>query len=50
MTLLDTLWARLDALRHLSPVHPARQAALDAIWYFTHPDWTPVEYDASCPF
>jgi hypothetical protein len=50
MNSLSDLWARLDALRHLSPVHPARQAALDAIWYFTHPDWTPAEYCHDCPF
>ena len=47
---LAQLWAALDALRDLSPTHPLRQAALDAIWYFTHPDWTPVEFCNDCPF
>jgi hypothetical protein len=49
MTLRE-LWAQLDALRHLPPTHPLRQSALDDIWYFTHPDWTPEVYSCEVPF
>jgi hypothetical protein len=47
MTILDTLWARLDALRHLSPADPLRQAALDALWLYWYPDWH-YEPEADC--
>jgi hypothetical protein len=47
---IDHLFAQLDALRHLPPTHPLRQSALDAIWYFTHPDWIEVEVDCVIPF
>lgn len=50
MTTIERLWAQLDALRHLSPVHPARQAALDAIWFYHYPDWVDEAEADPCPF
>jgi hypothetical protein len=48
---IDHLFAALDALRHLSPAHPLRMAALDAVWLYFHPDWVDEEVEAEpCPF
>jgi hypothetical protein len=48
---IDHLFAALDALRHLSPVHPLRMAALDRIWFATYPDWVDEEVECEpCPF
>lgn len=46
----EYLWARLDALRDLLPSHPDRMAALDAIWFYWHPDWVVEECNELCPF
>jgi hypothetical protein len=47
---IDHLFAALDALRHLSPAHPLRMAALDAIWFAIYPDWVDGVYDCEVPF
>lgn len=39
-----------DAVHRLSPTHPERVAASDALWMLLHPEWHYEAESEPCPF